>query len=293
MMKIRCIAGVLTIVTASATAAAEGETPSNAPAPTPVVDPQPTAWHQGPAGRRRILRAGLAVAGGAIYFSSETFLKSSLAADSCRWCEPLAVDRTVRSALVWADIKLAAKVADIDGYVLAPTFGIGILALSAGAHRGTNEDFLSRAIDDTLPVVESIVIGQLITQVVKFSVGRQRPFVHFARVGREPEVDDNMSFLSGHSSLVFSIATSAGMVAHRRGYSTEPLIWSVGMGLAATTAYLRIGADKHYLTDVLAGSALGAAVGVLTPMLLYSETLERANIAIVPNSNGISVSGAF
>ena len=41
------------------------------------------------------------------------------------------------------------------------------------------------------------------------------------------------------------------------------------MSLATTTALLRIVADKHWASDVLAGSATGLATGLLIPLLLH------------------------
>ncbi|MDB4987793.1 MAG: hypothetical protein JWN04_2971, partial [Myxococcaceae bacterium] len=46
-----------------------------------------------------------------------------------------------------------------------------------------------------------------------------------------------------------------------------PLIWALGVPLAALTGYLRLAADKHYFTDVLTGALVGSAVGFLVPWL--------------------------
>jgi PAP2 superfamily len=69
-----------------------------------------------------------------------------------------------------------------------------------------------------------LTFAQLAVQAFKFTSARQRPFVHFADPARPHETDDNMAFISGHSALAFSVATSAGMVAHRRRYQFEPVI---------------------------------------------------------------------
>jgi membrane-associated phospholipid phosphatase len=274
---------------------AEPQTPAAEPvkelaSSIPIYLPE-SSWYQGSAGHRRLWHLGASALGGVAYLGSETVLKSSLAADTCRWCTPPGIDASVRSSLMWNDTKKAARLADLDGYLIAPLFGLGAMAVSAAME--SRGEYLSQAIDDSLPVIESIVIAQLVTQTVKFSVGRQRPFVHFAQPGRSPETDDNLSFLSGHSSLVFSIATSAGMVAHRRGYRSETVIWIAGMSIAASTAYLRIAADKHYFTDVVAGSGLGAAVGLAVPLLLHNQTLQQAQVSIVPSRNGLLVSGTW
>jgi membrane-associated phospholipid phosphatase len=44
----------------------------------------------------------------------------------------------------------------------------------------------------------------------------------------------------------------------------------VGLPIAAFTAYSRITADAHWLSDVVVGSTVGAAVGFSMPYFLHS-----------------------
>jgi membrane-associated phospholipid phosphatase len=46
-------------------------------------------------------------------------------------------------------------------------------------------------------------------------------------------------------------------------------VWATGFSLAAFVGYLRIAADKHYMSDVLVGAATGTAAGVLIPLLFH------------------------
>ena len=50
---------------------------------------------------------------------------------------------------------------------------------------------------------------------------------------------------------------SSGTIASLRGYSLAPLVWGSGALIALSTGYLRIAADKHYLSDVLTGLVIG------------------------------------
>lgn len=239
-------------------------------------------WYRGRYGQNRVFHLSLSVGLGAGFLASEAVFKSGLAADECRWCEPNSLDKKVRDALVWDDFDDARSYSNLTGYVAMPVFAVGITALSA-----LEEDASwARVIDDTLPVLESVAISQALTQVVKFSVARQRPFVHFR--DPPPDTDDNMSFYSGHSALVFALTTSAGLVAHWRGNKLAPLIWTVGGGLSVATAYLRIAADRHYFTDVLTGTAVGVISGLTIPRLM-----RRERMAVVPTSNGVAVAGQF
>jgi membrane-associated phospholipid phosphatase len=68
------------------------------------------------------------------------------------------------------------------------------------------------------------------------------------------------------------------------------VIWAAGLALAATTAYLRMAADRHYLTDVLTGSAVGALGAALIPRLTGSFP-PRATI--LPQPGGLALVGQF
>lgn len=238
------------------------------------------------ADRQRVARIVAIGIGGLVYASTETVFKDTLSADDCRWCDVNGFDGKVRNALVWDDIDAAHQTSNLTGYVSAPLVAAGLLMFSSAGER----DRWATLTDDLIPMFETVVYSQLLVQAVKFSVGRQRPFVHYAETPIRPDPDQNLSFFSGHSALVFSIAVSSGMVAHRRGYKLEPLIWATGLGLGATTAYLRIAADKHYLTDVLVGSAFGVLAGFVIPPLTGSLP---PNVSLAPTTNGLSLVGTF
>lgn len=243
----------------------------------------------GEAGKRRITHLVFAAAGGALYAISETVAKPALAPDRCRWCSVDALDDRVRSSLRWSDPARAGTISNLTGFVAAPVLAFGLTALAASGAGGDGER-VGRILDDTIPILETVVFSELVTQAVKFSFGRQRPEVHFASPGAATTQDGNLSWFSGHATLTFGLAVSAGVVAHRRGSSLEPVIWATGLTLATTTAYLRIAADKHYLTDVLAGAAWGTAAGLLVPCLTHALP---PSLHVVPAGNGVAVAGTF
>lgn len=225
---------------------------------------------------KRVVIAGIA------YVSSETIYKDALAHDECVWCSVNSFDAGVRDAIVWREPKRAATLSNVTGYVAAPLVAAGLLRMSS-------DDWATWG-DDMMPMLETVAYSQLAVQGIKFYFGRQRPYAHYATTPLMPTNDDNLSFISGHSALTFSIAVSTGIVANRRGYAAAPAIWVTGLGLATTTAYLRIAADKHYTTDVLAGSAFGIAAGILIPR--WTGSLPHETV-VVPTGNGLSLSGTF
>lgn len=245
-------------------------------------------WSAGAHGRRRITHLAVTASGGALYIASETVLKDDLAPLQCSVCSVPGFDEAVRNALVWNRTDAASTISNVTGFVLAPTFGLGAIAV-ASSMRGWDT---GHWIDDTLPILEASIAASLINQTVKFAVGRQRPFVHFADPARPADVDDNLSFFSGHTTLAFAITTSAGMVAHARNYSIEPVVWAGGYALAATTGYLRIAADKHYASDVVVGAIVGTGVGLATPLLLHGH-LGNERVSVVPLGNSVRIVGQF
>ena len=242
-------------------------------------------WYEGPHGRNRVFHVSLSAGLGLGFALTESpFLKPALAPDSCRWCDPTAIDVRVRDAFLWKDPEDARLFSHLTGYVAAPLFGLGMSALDGLAAPDAG---WARLIDDTIPILETVAISQAVSQIVKWSFGRQRPFVHFTDPAPDP--DDNLSFWSGHSALAFGVTTSAGMLAHWKGSKTEPWIWGVGLTLSAATGYLRIAGDKHYFTDVVTGAAVGVISGLMIPRLMR----RHGNIAIVPADRGIAITGAF
>ncbi len=201
--------------------------------------------------------------------------KPLLAPHECRVCERHAdgsdavnaVDRTMRDALRWTDVDGADRASNVTGFALAPVASIGVCEGAAAADHRSRE-----APANALVVFEAVALSSVLDEFVKFVVARQRPFAHY----RDPDyrgprnADENLSFYSGHTALDFSLAAASATVASMRGYRGAPLVWATGVPVAALTGYLRIAADKHYFTDVLAGAAFGALVGVLVPLLVHA-----------------------
>jgi membrane-associated phospholipid phosphatase len=232
--------------------------------------------------RERVAHVAITAAGGIFYISTTTFFKTELAPATCDWCQAPSFDVRVRNALVWDTPSDADVISGAAGLFMLP---LAMLALDGVPALRAGPDYAS-LIDSTLPIVESEVAALVLTNVAKLSVGRQRPYAHFAP-GVPFSLEDNLSFFSGHTSFAFATAVSAGVVAHARGYSYEPYIWAGGLTIAAFTGYLRIAADKHYLSDVLVGAAVGTGVGLLIPQLTIHH------LTFVPQQDGVAVAGRW
>jgi membrane-associated phospholipid phosphatase len=229
------------------------------------------AWAEdAPPPARPMMRVSLPIdltvtgVGAAAWVTSE-ILKSKIAPATCRWCSPTGIDDGVARALRWDNRKTAATISDVGLFGVAPLAAFGGSALLVYTNGGTLGEWGT----DALVILESLVVAADLTQIVKFSVGRERPILEYGPVTAEDRAnrDNNLSFFSGHASSTFSLAVSSGMVATLKGYRAAPFVWATGLTIAATTGYLRIAADKHYLSDVMLGAIVGSAVGFVVPWL--------------------------
>jgi hypothetical protein len=120
------------------------------------------------------------------------------------------------------------------------SFGVQAL-VGVGLYTGgwfANQERLARTGAD---IMRAQILSQVYVQVLKFSVQRERP-----------DQSDHLSFPSGHSASAF--ATAAVLQRH---YG-----WKVGVPATAVAAYVataRVHDNRHYLSDVIFGAAMGIA----------------------------------
>ncbi|MCI0571850.1 MAG: phosphatase PAP2 family protein [Myxococcaceae bacterium] len=292
----------IALLVSLALAATPTPAPQSAGLPPPTLPATPAPPTAAPTLAFDWLRDGLLTAGAAaVWIASDTVGKHALAPAACRWCErdvsgadvlnPL--DAFGRGLRVEGAEKKLALVSDGVAFAAIPLSMLG-LQTSLAARSGA----LPQAGEDALMVAEAVALSALLTQGVKFAVGRARPFVHASTPLAATDAPDDhyLSFFSGHSSFAFSAVVAAGTVAELRGREGRWVLWAVGLPLAAAVPVFRMTADKHYLSDVLVGSAVGAAVGWAVPTFLHPrlgglEGLASLQLSAGPRS--VSVSGAF
>ncbi len=223
------------------------------------AQPRDLRWDPG-------LDVSITLVAGAAWIATEVF-KPQLAPPTCRWCDVGPTDRAVRDRVVWRSTP-AAEVASNVTALLAPLAAVGLDALAA-SHEGSPRGLPV----DALLIVEAAALAADANQLAKLLAGRERPFVHALPSDRKRDTgnvtDNNLSFFSGHATETFALAAAGGTVATLRGYRWAPLVWTVGGAIAAATGYLRMAADKHWLTDVLVGAIVGAGVGFAVPYVFH------------------------
>jgi membrane-associated phospholipid phosphatase len=247
------------------------------------------------------LDLGITIVGGVTWFSLEFFLASAIAPSSCAWCDRRSdgsdnlngLDRSVRNALRWSNTRRADLWSTVFSFGLAPVAGLGVGALIA-----YHDDRMNELPEDILVVAEAGMLASNFDEIVKLVAARERPSVHFRTPERRAEEQgsgDNVSFFSGHATLAFSLAVSAGTVASMRRHRLAPLIWVTALTTASVGGYLRLAADKHYFTDVLTGAAVGSAVGFAVPYFFHGPKPLPVSIAALPLPGGgaLNISGLF
>lgn len=133
--------------------------------------------------------------------------------------------------------------------------------------------------EDALVTLQVQAGTLLVTNILKLIVKRPRPLTYHSENDREERFhgDARLSFPSGHASFAFASASVMLHTAIRR-HRDAPFTWAVagaGYLTAAMVAYLRVAGGKHFVTDVLAGAAIGTSIGLLLPLLYGRNAGER------------------
>ena len=125
-------------------------------------------------------------------------------------------------------------------------------------------------------LIEAGILTAVMTSAVKLSVGRERPDGSGSRF--------SSSFPSGHVSGSFAVASVFGsMYGYKAGIPLYAFASFVGLS--------RLSDNKHFLSDVLFGAALGTAIGRGVAKIHKNE--KKGRITFTPYSDGRSVGVAL
>jgi membrane-associated phospholipid phosphatase len=220
---------------------AHAQTPT--PSPTPSVSASPTLEHEF---FKNILRDQKAIWTAPVH----------LHRGDARWLAPLglgtaalvATDRTTATAVAQFDDQLSAShVISYPGSTYGAA-GVGAIFYLIGRARHD-----SRARETGLLSWEALIDSELLVVPLKAIAERRRPLSirhrgDFFRVGT--------SFPSGHAIHAWAVAA---VVANE--YSDHRAVKVAAYGLAAAVSLARFTGEKHFLSDILVGSAMGYGIG--------------------------------
>lgn len=127
-----------------------------------------------------------------------------------------------------------------------------------------------RAAELALHGTEAVVIGQVVSSVLKVSLGRARPYTSadtnprsFA-FGRGLRGSDWESFPSGHSTSAFAAAAAVSQETAEWWPRTRWIFGPILYGGAALVGMSRMYEDRHWASDVIMGAAVGTFAGLKT-----------------------------
>jgi membrane-associated phospholipid phosphatase len=203
------------------------------------------------------------------------------------WRGGILIDENIRDLLRVSSSsgrRAAATVSDILVWTLL-AYPLLDAAWTWGVHKSPDSAFQLFLID-----VQSYAVTFFATELTKRAVGRERPEKHACNLNVNPancEISSPYdSFFSGHSSRAF---TAAGLVCSQHINASlygnalaDGFACGATLTAATATGVLRVAADKHYLTDVLVGGAVGMSSGYLLPVFLHFNRPHKRDSSLTP-----------
>jgi membrane-associated phospholipid phosphatase len=213
-------------------------------------------------------------------------LESQLAPAQCRWCVPGTLDGNLANSARWSN----PNTADTLSNVMAITVPVGVMGF--GLVQAYRFDDPAAGWSDVLLITQATSLAMLVNTGVKYAVGRARPYVWQGNPGLySSATDENLSFFGGHTTFVFAVVVSGSTLFFMQDMPGAPWVLGIGLGAAVFTSYLRMAADKHYLTDTLVGAGVGSLIGWAVPYLFHRPGRKGAPQAgdLLPAPGGVAV----
>ncbi|HEU4834272.1 MAG TPA: phosphatase PAP2 family protein [Pyrinomonadaceae bacterium] len=197
------------------------------------------------------------------------FFKNILSDQKAIWTAPFHLQRSDTKWVVPSGIGLMALIttdritgdeifeanrqvkASRDVSYAGSLYGLGAVATTFYLIGRKNNNY--RARETGLLSAEALINSAIAGTVLKGITQRARPLA-----GRERSefFDGGNSFPSGHSTQAWAVAA---VIASE--YKHRPAVKLAAYGIASAVSVARFTGHKHYLSDVLAGSALGYSIG--------------------------------
>lgn len=154
-----------------------------------------------------------------------------------------------------------------NSLILAPCIPAGFLI---SGYSTNNQQLANIGISTGI----SFATAAAITEIVKFSVHRPRPYNGYPDDLIPVKRTLGYSFPSGHTSLTFAVATSLSLCYPKWYVITPSILWAGGV------AFSRLYLGVHYPSDVITGMLVGVASGFFGYWL--SQRLQEESIIPTP-----------
>jgi membrane-associated phospholipid phosphatase len=213
-------------------------------------------------------------------------LNNQLAPLQCKWCEPGTIDGNLSKSIAWANPHTADTLSNVM------QFAVPVGVMGFGLIQAYRFDDPAAGWSSVLLITQATSLAMLVNTVVKYSVARSRPYVWQGNPDLySSATDQNVSFFGGHTTFVFAVVVSGSTLFFMQDMPGAPYVLGVGLAAAVFTSYLRMAADKHYLTDVLVGAGVGSLIGWAVPYLFHRPGKTGAPQAgdLLPAPGGIAI----
>lgn len=189
-------------------------------------------------------------------------------------------------------LKGGANIFNAVGFPGAVVFSAGTYFLGLGTHS-------QRVAELGMHTGEAIILGGVMTEVLKGTIGRARPYVdvnnpHDYHFGKGFSNDDFTSLPSGHVTIAFAAATMVSREVGRSWPDAARYVTPISYGTAALVAGSRIYKNQHWASDVVGAAGVGTLAGVLFdrynrghPNNIFDRVFLPTSI--VPARGGVSV----
>ncbi len=180
-----------------------------------------------------------------------------------------------------------------DGLMITSCLTPGFLLL------GTGNSGMSLSTSEKITIgtmyTETMLLAYGLKELGKLCVNRPRPYMYDSDYPTSA-IDDGdwcKSFPSGHTTLAFAGATFTSYVFFTMFPDSAmkvPVI-TASYSLALATAIFRVASGNHFMTDALAGAAIGTVCGFVVPYIHTrmfnfhksdTKTAEKVSFALIP-----------
>lgn len=177
-------------------------------------------------------------------------------------------------------------------YEVVTVAGIGAFGLISKNNKLVNTTLLSS---------QAYITGAAVETVLKIIAGRTRPSYYPSNMEAQPRFlgpfhkklkdadgsNESSSFPSGHSTVAFAVAT-----VFASEYKDEPLVPVIAYTAATLIGISRITENKHWVTDVVTGAALGYLSGKLV-VKNFHRLNKYSSVAQKKNSISFKINYSF
>ena len=142
-------------------------------------------------------------------------------------------------------------------------------------------------------LAQTMLLNDGLTRTTKALIQRARPLTFNDEYdeGSKLKGDARLSFVSGHTSNTAALSFFTAKVLHDLYPDSplRPLIWATAAAVPLATGYARYRAGKHFPTDIAAGYALGAAIGILVPQWHKSPAQKGWSTGVTSEGIGLTL----